>query len=184
MSLALYTFGVLKSPLTDPGPLMRDFHDRSEAVYRTIGRHPGYLARAEAVSGSRGTYFELDWGTWGRFAVPNWYGKGRTAATTALAATLSLWTGLRPAFDALYSGLHREALNRRHDWFERTKHPTHVLWWVSDGVTPTWQDGVSALERLHEHGPAPYAFTFRHAFSPDGTLTTVKGAEPDSGQAH
>lgn len=54
------------------------------------------------------------------FAVPPWYGKGRTVESTALAATLSLWTGLGPAFDAIYSGLHREALNRRHDWFERT----------------------------------------------------------------
>lgn len=41
--------------------------------------------------------------------------------TTALAATLSLWTDLRPAFDAIYTGLHREALNRRYDWFERTR---------------------------------------------------------------
>ncbi|APU43570.1 MULTISPECIES: DUF3291 domain-containing protein [unclassified Streptomyces] len=167
--LALYTFGVLKSPLADPGPLTREFYDTGEAVYRGIGRHPGYLAHAEAAAGDRGAHFGADWGAWGEFCVPAWYGKGRTVETTALATTLSLWTGVRPAFDAVYTGLHRGALNRRHDWFERTGHPGHVFWWVSDEVIPTWQDGVSRLEHLHGHGAAPYAFTFRHPFAPDGS---------------
>ncbi|MGK5547563.1 DUF3291 domain-containing protein [Streptomyces sp. URMC 127] len=171
--LALYTFGVLKSPLADPGPLTREFYDIGEDVYRQISRHPGYLAHAEAAAGSRGSHFDLDWGAWGEFAVPAWYGKGRTAETTALAATLSLWTGLRPAFDAIYTGLHREALIRRYDWFEKREHPSYVFWWVSDGVIPTWQDGVSRLQHLHDHGPAPHGFTFHHSFTPDGTPTGV-----------
>ncbi|MFH9011907.1 DUF3291 domain-containing protein [Streptomyces sp. NPDC017943] len=168
-TLALYTFGVLTSPLADPGPRMRAFYDRGEAVYRTIGRHPGYISRAEPAGGDRGLLFEADWGAWGRFAAPSWYVKGRTAETTALAATLSLWSGLRHAFDAVYGGLHREALSRRHDWFERTGHPSHVLWWVADGVTPTWQEGVAKLEHLHDHGCAPHAFTFHRSFTPQGT---------------
>jgi hypothetical protein len=182
--LALYTFGVLKSPLTDPGRLTREFHESGEAVYREIGRHPGYIARAEAAGRSLGarTDFDSDWGEWGEFAVPAWYGKGRTAETTALAATLSLWTDLRPAFDAICTGLHREALNRRYDWFERTGHPGYVFWWVSDGVIPTWQDGVSRLEHLHDHGPAPHAFTFHHSFAPEGTPTRIKGIGPKSDQ--
>ncbi|MEV6421040.1 DUF3291 domain-containing protein [Streptomyces sp. NPDC051662] len=178
--LALYTFGVLKSPLTDPARLTREFHESGEAVYREIGRHPGYLARAEAADRSLGAWtdFDSDWGEWGEFAVPAWYGKGRTVETIALATTLSLWTGLRPAFDAIHTGLHRAALNRRYDWFERTGHPGYVFWWVSDGVIPTWQDGVSRLEHLHDHGSAPHAFTFRHSFAPDGTPTRIKGIGP------
>lgn len=167
--LALYTFGVLTSPLADPSPLTREFYAIGEAVYREIGRHPGFLGRAEAAEGDRGAFFEADWGAWGEFAVPPWYGKGRTPETTALATTLSLWTDLRSAFDAVHTGLHRAALTRRHDWFERTGHPNHVFWWVSDGVIPTWRDGVSRLEHLHHHGPAPLAFTFRDAFAPDRT---------------
>lgn len=178
--LALYTFGVLKSPLADPAPLTREFHARGEAVYRKISRQPGYVARAEPADGDRGTPFDLDWGAWGTFAVPAWYGKGRTGDTTALAATLSVWTGLRPAFDAVYTGLHREALTRRADWFERTGHPSHVFWWVSAGMTPTWQDGVSRLEHLHDHGSAPHAFTFHRSFAPDGTATRSEGTAPGS----
>ncbi|MFJ6069782.1 DUF3291 domain-containing protein [Streptomyces sp. NPDC093065] len=167
--LALYTFGVLKAPLADPAPLTVDFYETGEAVYREISRQPGYLGHAEAAAGGRGGHFDLDWGAWGEFAVPAWYDRGRTAETVALAASLSLWSGLRPAFDAVYTGLHRQALNRRHDWFERTEHPGHVFWWVAEGVTPTWRDGVCGLEHLHDHGPAPRAFTFQHSFGPDGT---------------
>ncbi|MGW9041994.1 DUF3291 domain-containing protein [Streptomyces lydicus] len=173
--LALYTFGVLKSPLSDPAPLTRELHDRGAAIYRKLGRHPGYLGRAVAADRSRGSHFDLDWGAWGEFAVPTWYGKGRTVETTALDATLSLWTDLRSAFTAIYTGLHREALNRRYDWFERTAHPSYVCWWVSDDAIPTWQDGVSRLEHLHDHGSAAHAFTFHHAFAPDGTPTELRG---------
>lgn len=168
MPLALYTFGVLKSPLADSGPLTGEFYELGEAVYREIGRQPGHLAHAEPAGGDRCVLFEADWGPWGEFAVPRWYGKGRTPQTTALAATLSLWAGLRAASGAVYSGSHRGALHRRHDWFERTAYPNHVLWWVSDGVVPTWQDGVAGLERLHDQGPAPDAFTFRRPFTPEG----------------
>ncbi|CAL9672152.1 DUF3291 domain-containing protein [Streptomyces sp. enrichment culture] len=171
--LALYTFGVLKAPLADPAPLTHEFYALGEAVYRRIGRHPGFLARAEPADADRGALFEADWGAWGEFAVPTWYGKGRTPETAALATTLSLWTDLRSAFDAVYTGLHREALNRRYDWFERAGHPSHVFWWVHEGTTPTWREGVSRLEHLHGHGSAPHAFTFRHSFAPDGTPERV-----------
>ncbi|MEU3712823.1 DUF3291 domain-containing protein [Streptomyces catenulae] len=182
-ALALYTFGILKSPLTDPTPLMREFHDGAEAVYRTISHHPGYLAHAEAADGPRGSHFDLDWGAWGRFTVPAWYDRGRTPETLALAATLSLWTDPRSAFDALYTGLHRAAMNRRYDWFERAAHPGYMLWWAPDGATPTWQDGVARLERLHGHGATAHAFTFRRPFAPDGTPTTVDGTGPRGDRA-
>lgn len=181
--LALYTFGVLTSPLTEPTPAIREFYASGAAVYRTMSRHPGYLAHAEAPDADRGVLFGADWGAWGEFAVPAWYGKGRTPDTTALAATLSLWTGLRPVFDAVYSGPHRAALARRHDWFERTGYPGYVCWWVPEDVTPTWPDGVSRLEHLHGNGPAPYAFTFAQAFAPDGTPVRAKGVGPDPDRA-
>ncbi|MFD8707383.1 DUF3291 domain-containing protein [Kitasatospora sp. NPDC059648] len=176
--LAMYTFGTLKSPLVDTAPLTNEFYDVGATVYQEIGQRPGYLAHAEAADGERGVLFGADWGAWGEFAVPAWYGKGRTRETTALAATLSLWTDLDLAFDAIYTGLHREALTRRHDWVERTEHPNYVLWWVSDGVVPTWQDAVSRLVHLYDHGSAPGAFTFRHPFAPDGTPTGIEGIGP------
>ncbi|WP_329134603.1 DUF3291 domain-containing protein [Streptomyces sp. NBC_00670] len=166
--LALYTFGVLKLPLADCGALTREFYEVGEGVYREISGRPGYVGHAEAVGGGRGSHFDVDWGVWGEFVVPGWYGKGRAAESVALAATLSVWSGVRSAFDAVYSGLHRAALSRRHDWFERSGEPSHVCWWVSDGAIPTWRDGVARLERLDACGAAPCAFTFYDSFGPDG----------------
>ncbi|GAA3024414.1 hypothetical protein GCM10020229_39620 [Kitasatospora albolonga] len=166
--LALYTFGVLKLPLADPGTLTRELYESGESVYREITRQPGYLGHAEPVAGGPGELFGADWGVWGEFAVPGWYRKGRTAESTALAATLSLWTDEDAAFEAVYGGLHREALSRRHDWFERSAYPTHVMWWATDGAVPTWGDGASRMERLHEHGVTADGFTFRHPFAPEG----------------
>ncbi|MER7742767.1 DUF3291 domain-containing protein [Streptomyces sp. NPDC096538] len=172
--LALYTFGVLQAPLADPSPATREFYAIGADVYRRIGAHPGHLARAEPAGGEQGVLFGADWGAWGEFAVPAWYGKGRTADTTALATTLSLWTDPRSAFDAVYTGVHRAALKRRHDWFERSRHPSHVLWWVPEGVTPTWQEGVDRLEHLHDHGPVPQAFTCHQQFTPEGTRAPAR----------
>ncbi|MFI9263155.1 DUF3291 domain-containing protein [Streptomyces werraensis] len=166
--LALYTFGVLKFPLSDPAPSTREFYALGEAVHRRISAHPGHLARAEPAGGEQGVLFGADWGAWGEFAVPAWYAKGRTPDTTALAATLSLWTGLRSARDAVYTGLHRDALTRRQDWFERSRHPSHVLWWVPEDAIPTWQEGVDKLEGLHHHGVAPQRFTFSRLYTPEG----------------
>ncbi|AUG75241.1 hypothetical protein CFP65_0262 [Kitasatospora sp. MMS16-BH015] len=162
--LALYTFGTLKAPLSDPAPLVREFIDGAGGVYDQISGHPGYLGHAEAVDPAPGGHFDLDWGAWGEFAVPTWYEGGRTAQTIALATTLSLWTAAQPAFEAIYTGLHRTALNRRHDWFARTGHPSHVCWWVAEGAVPTWQEGTAKLEHLHAHGPTPAAFTFHRSF--------------------
>ncbi|WP_371554204.1 DUF3291 domain-containing protein [Streptomyces longwoodensis] len=173
--LALYTFGVLKAPLTDPAPLVRAFHATGADVYPQIARHPGYLAHAEPTDPGRAstTLFDLDWGAWGEFVVPAWYDRGRTPQTAALAATLSLWTDLRSAVDGVYTGHHRAALARRHDWFERAGHPTHVCWWVTDGTVPTWEDGVRRLEHLHTHGTAPHAFTLQRAVTPEGAPSSA-----------
>ncbi len=171
--LALYTFGTLKAPITDPGRLTREFQETGKDADREIRRHPGYIAQAEPADNSRDTLFDWDWGEWGEFTVPAWYEKGRTAETTAMIATLSLWTDLRSAFDAVYTGPHRTALNRRYDWFEKTEHPGYVFWWVTDGTVPTWQDGVTRLEHLHAHDSAPCAFTFHRAFDPAGIPTRL-----------
>lgn len=183
--LALYTFGVLKMPLADPGLPTQEFHQSVTAIYDRIDQCPGYVAHAAPVDLSKGAHFDCDWAGWGEFVAPAWYQSGRTAETTALAATLSLWTDLQSAYDFVYTGLHRAALNRRYDWFEKTGRPGLVFWWVADGTVPTWQDAVPKLEYLQDHEPAPQAFTFRHPFNQDGTpatLGTIGG--PDSLAAH
>jgi hypothetical protein len=176
--LALYTFGTLKAPLLDPGRLTREFHESVQAIYGGVGQRAGYIAHADPIDPSAGAQFDWDWGKWGEFVVPDWYSKGRTAETTALAATYSLWTDLRSARNFVYTDLHRGALKRRYDWFEKTGRPGFVLWWVTDGTIPTWQDGVPRLEYLQDHEPTEYAFTFDHPFTPEGTPTRLDSRGP------
>jgi hypothetical protein len=154
----------------------QEFHESVQAIYGGVGQHAGYIAHADPVDPSTGAQFDWDWGKWGEFVVPDWYSKGRSAETTALAATYSLWTDLHSVHDFVYTGLRRGALKRRYDWFEKTGRPGLVLWWVADGTIPTWQDGVSRLEYLQDHEPAAYAFTFDHPFTPEGTPTRLDGS--------
>jgi hypothetical protein len=148
---------------------MQEFSESVQTIYAGIDQTPGYLGHAAAVDASEGAHFDWDWAEAGEFIVPTWYRKGRTAETTALAATLSFWTDLRSATDFVYTGIHRVALNRRYDWFEKTGRPGLVFWWADDTVSPTWQDGVTRLEYLDDHEPAPHAFTFHTPFNPGGT---------------
>ena len=171
--LALYTFGTLKAPILDSGRLTREFHESVQAIYGAVGQRAGYIAHAAPIDPSVGAQFDWDWGKWGEFVVPYWYSKGRTAETTALAATYSLWTDLRSVHNFVYADLHRGALKRRYDWFEKTGRPGFVLWWVTDGTIPTWQDAVPRLEYLQDHEPTEYAFTFDHPFTPEGTPTRL-----------
>jgi hypothetical protein len=67
---------------------------------------------------------------------------------------------------------------RRYDWFEKTGRPGFVLWWVTDGTIPTWQDGVPRLEYLQDHEPTEYGFTFDHPFTPEGTPTRLDSRGP------
>jgi hypothetical protein len=169
--LALYTFGVLNTPTRSPGTLTREFDEMVGAIYGGMNHIPGYIAHAAPTDPSEGAHFNWDWREWGEFVVPRWYEKGRTPQTTALAATMSLWGDVESAYTFVYTDLHRVALNRRYDWFEKTGHPGHVLWWVNDDAIPTWKDGVPRLEYLQGHEPTPYAFTFPNPFTSDGTRT-------------
>jgi len=171
--LAMYTFGVLKAPNLDPGRLTREFYESVSAIYDGIGQSAGYIAHAVESGRRAGTPFEADWGEWGKFAVPNWYAKGRAPESAAMAMTLSLWTDVRSAREFVYTGLHRSALNRRYDWFEKTGRPGFVIWWIPYGAIPTWLDGVSRLEHLQAHGPAPHAFTFQHPFDSGGKPAVI-----------
>jgi hypothetical protein len=39
------------------------------------------------------------------------------------------------------------------------------VWWIPAGTLPTVADAEQRLLHLREHGPSPYAFTFRDPFA-------------------
>ena len=75
-----------------------------------------------------------------------------------------------------YSGPHAEILRQRRDWFEKFERVAVALWWVPAGHVPTMDEAKQRLASLDEHGPTPFAFTFKTLFPPDD----LKMAHPAS----
>jgi heme-degrading monooxygenase HmoA len=91
-----------------------------------------------------------------------------------LIVNMSVWESL-PALRAfVYSSGHREVLRRRREWFERLGEAVLALWWVPAATLPTIAAAEARLEHLREHGPTPYAFTFRESFPPAGGPVPVR----------
>jgi Domain of unknown function (DUF3291) len=44
-----------------------------------------------------------------------------------------------------------------------------ALWWIPAGHIPSMDEAKKRLASLDEHGPTPFAFTFKTWFSPDAT---------------
>ena len=80
---------------------------------------------------------------------------------------------LESAFAFAYAGVHAEALSRRKEWFLAPAWPTYVAWWVPDDHTPDWHEATARHEHLHDNGPSPYAFDFKHPFGPDGNPVDI-----------
>ncbi|ANK81584.1 MAG: hypothetical protein TEF_12865 [Rhizobiales bacterium NRL2] len=159
--LALYTFAVFARPAEDPAN--DGFHRRNDAVFAAAERAPGFIAR----SGYTDDPGPESWGveTYPRFYVER--GDGWSPAT------LSLWTGLEPAFAFSYGRRHREALKHRRSWFVRGEWPSHALWWVEADRRPEWAEAARKLERLHDFGPGPDVFDFGTPFDPEGVPARI-----------
>ncbi|MGW4997988.1 DUF3291 domain-containing protein [Streptomyces hydrogenans] len=174
--VAFTTFAILKKPYGNPD--VQEFDDLTPPTFEEAERAAGFVARAKEDPGqSHLTNFERDWGDWGKFEVPRFYTGGRTNETDSRASTLSLWADLGSVFAFVYDGLHRSTLSRRHEWFLKPEWPSYAAWWVSDDTTPTWADACARLEHLHDHGPSPFAFSFRRPFDADGAPTRLGPAE-------
>jgi hypothetical protein len=161
--LAFYTFGILRQP--QGNPLVQPFLDAFTETFSAARAAPGYVAHAIKPDESRHSLGQ-DFGPWGVYAVPRFYDGGFAPGDITLAATLSLWVGIKEVHRYAYTGLHAAALKKRGDWFRDGNWPGYVMWWVEDTQTPKWRDAVNKLEQLHDRGPSASAFNFRSAFAP------------------
>ena len=75
-------------------------------------------------------------------------------------ANISVWRNIESLTNFTYRSAHAEMLARRHGWFQASKHPRFVLWWISERHRPTLNEGVRKLRLLSAKGPSPAAFTF------------------------
>jgi hypothetical protein len=147
MNLAFYTFAILREP--SGHPQVQGFFDRIGEVLESAKDTDGFVT------------FRNDWPAdcGPRFFVPG---------VNSAIQLLSVWTSLESAFAFAYRGRHAEALRGRKEWCKEPNWPTYAAWWIAEGDFPTWPDAAERLEYLHDHGPTPFAFSFRQAFDAAG----------------
>lgn len=173
--LAFMTFSILKAPYGDPS--VQEFDDRTRDAFQEAEGADGFVDRAKTLDDTPWlTNFQKDWGRWGPFAVPRFYGGGTTQGNTYQAQTLSIWRDLRSVWHYAYRGEHhREALKRAALWFGDQEWPIYCAWWIAGDHQPTWPEACSRLELLADRGPSPNSFTLKAPFDPAGRSCTLTG---------
>jgi hypothetical protein len=82
---------------------------------------------------------------------------------------MSVWESIEALEKYAYHSDHREALQKRAQWFERSTRPSLVLWWIEKGHIPTVEEARERFEMLWQDGPTEAAFTFRNRFAAPAT---------------
>jgi len=80
---------------------------------------------------------------------------------------MSVWETVEDLRSFVYSERHAEVLWQRQDWFEKLEAAVVALWWIPAGHIPSIDEAKKRLAHLQEHGPTPFAFSFRSVFPPD-----------------
>lgn len=85
---------------------------------------------------------------------------------------LTVWESIEALGEFVFGNrAHLDVLRRRRHWFVPPTQAMVALWWIPAETLPTVADAEQRLLHLREHGPTPYAFTFREPFSaPDAEV--------------
>ncbi|MFD0000042.1 DUF3291 domain-containing protein [Nocardia sp. NPDC127526] len=155
MHLAELNIGRLVAPQGDPR--VADFFDALDRINKLADTSPGFVWRL--VDGESDNAVSLRPDGWDDDMLIN----------------LSVWESREALFDYVYRSEHLEFMRRRREWFLPLGVPPVALWWIPVGHIPTLGEAVEHLEHLREHGPTPYAFTFRNAFEPERAASACPG---------
>ncbi len=99
----------------------------------------------------------------------------RVLGDDRLIVNLTVWESVEALGDFVFrTAAHTAVLRRRRQWFAPPAQAMTALWWIPAGIRPTVADAEQRLLHLREHGPTPYAFTFREPF-PDRDARSVAG---------
>jgi hypothetical protein len=149
--LAQVNIGRFLAPLESP--IMEGFRRGLDPVNAAADSSPGFVWRLQTEEGNA-------------TAIRPYPDDG------LMAMNMSVWESLEALQQFVYRQLHAEILRARHEWFECLEDPILALWWIPAGQIPTIADARERLQHLKEHGPTPYAFTFRTPFpAPDAAAT-------------
>lgn len=164
LHLAQVNVGRMRAPLEDP--VMAEFVARLDEVNALADGSPGFVWRLQTEAGNA-TYL-------------------RPYADERIIVNMSVWETVEDLRNYVYQSRHSEVLRRRRDWFEKLETPVVALWWVPAGHVPSVDEAKKRLVHLEEHGPTPFAFSFRTTFPPEEQVvesTDWSAFEPCWGQS-
>jgi len=95
----------------------------------------------------------------------------------AIIVNMTVWENIEALFNFTYYSDHTEFFRRRAEWFSKLEFVGTVLWWIPAGHIPTVEEAKARLEHLQQHGPTPYAFTFKKRYTPEELLAHMATAE-------
>jgi hypothetical protein len=143
--LAQINIGRARGPVD--GPVLAEFMALLDPVNALADGAPGFVWRMQDEAGNNTSLRPYD--------------------DERIIVNMSTWESVDVLWDFVYGGMHLEVMRRRREWFERFESTYLGLWWVPAGTIPTVDDAKLRLASLDEHGPTPYAFTFKKRFAPE-----------------
>jgi Domain of unknown function (DUF3291) len=152
--LAQVNIGRFRAPIDSP--IMEGFRTQLDPINALADASPGFVWRLQTEDGNA-------------TAIRPYEGDD------LMAINLSVWESVQALQQFVYKSHHVETLRARQQWFEPIEGPILALWWIPTGHVPTVAEARERLRYLKEHGPTPYAFTFRTQFAaPDGPADDVE----------
>lgn len=148
--LAQVNIGIAKGPMDSE--VMAGFAAALEPINALADAAPGFVWRLQDDSGDATAI--------------------RAFEDDRMLINLSVWESADALAAFVYRSDHTAVMRRRKQWFE-TIRVYLALWWVPAGHRPTPVEARERIEHLREHGPTPYAFTFKRRFEPGDELVIV-----------
>lgn len=145
--LAQFNIARLLHPLGHPA--IQPFVDGLETINGLAENSPGFIWRlkdADATSTERLT------------AGNPW------ADDPLMLLNLSVWESPDALKSFVYRSDHVAFFRRRTEFFEHSRDPQAVLWWIPAGHQPNLVEGRDRLAELRAHGPSPRAFWYNKLF--------------------
>ncbi|MCI0712304.1 MAG: DUF3291 domain-containing protein [Chloroflexi bacterium] len=130
--------------------VMADFVNALDPVNRLADEAEGFIWRLQDASGNATSINIFD--------------------DPMMIINMSVWEDAESLFSFTYKSDHVDVFRRRGEWFSSLEKPHLVLWWTLRDKMPEPQDCRLRLEHLIDHGPTPYAFTFKQQFTVEEML--------------
>lgn len=83
-----------------------------------------------------------------------------------LIINMSVWESFEALYKYTYYSEHAQVFRQKNEWMVKLAYAHMALWWHLAGEIPSIEESKKRLEYLQKHGATPYAFTFKHRFSP------------------